>query len=57
KAGLKIGDLIVEFGGKRVKTLEELNQAKSQYNDGDSVPVEIIRDGKKVDLNLTLVAN
>ena len=57
KAGLKIGDLIVEFGGKRVKTLEELNQAKSQYNDGDSVPVEIIRDGKKVNLNLTLVAN
>ena len=57
KAGLKIGDLIIEFGGKRVKTLEELNQVKSQYNDGDSVPVEIIRDGKKVDLNLTLVAN
>lgn len=57
KAGLKIGDLIIEFGGKRVKTLEELNQAKSQYNDGDSVPVEVIRDGKKVNLNLTLVAN
>lgn len=57
KAGLKIGDLIVEFGGKRVKTLEELNQVKSQYNDGDSVPVEIIRDGKKVNLNLTLVAD
>lgn len=57
KAGLKIGDLIVEFGWKRVKTLEELNQVKSQYNDGDSVPVEIIRDGKKVNLNLTLVAN
>ncbi|EIF6152428.1 trypsin-like peptidase domain-containing protein [Clostridium perfringens] len=57
KAGLKIGDLIVEFGGKRVKTLEELNQVKSQYNDGDSVPVEIIRDSKKVNLNLTLVAN
>ena len=57
KAGLKIGDLIIEFGGKRVKTLEELNQAKSQYNDGDSVPVEIIRDGKKVNLNLILVAN
>ena len=57
KAGLKIGALIVEFGGKRVKTLEELNQVKSQYNDGDSVPVEIIRDGKKVNLNLTLVAN
>lgn len=57
KAGLKIGDLIVEFGGKRVKTLEELNQVKSQYNDGDSVTVEIIRDGKKVNLNLTLVAN
>ena len=57
KAGLKIGDLIVEFGGKRVKTLEELNQVKSQYNDGDSVPGEIIRNCKKVNLNLTLVAN
>ena len=57
KSGLKIGDLIIAFGGKRVKTLEELNQIKSQYNDGDSVPIEIIRDGKKVNLNLTLVAN
>ena len=53
----QIGDLIIAFGGKRVKTLEELNQIKSQYNDGDSVPIEIIRDGKKVNLNLTLVAN
>lgn len=57
KAGLKIGDLITEFGKKRVKTLEELNKVKGDYNNGDSVPIQVIRDGKKVSLNLTLVAN
>ncbi|EGT3615218.1 trypsin-like serine protease [Clostridium perfringens] len=57
KAGLKIGDLIVQFGGKRVKTVEELNQIKGQYNDGDTVPVQIIRDGKKMDLQIKLVAS
>ncbi|MGG5462878.1 S1C family serine protease [Clostridium sp. B9] len=57
KAGLRNGDLIVEFGGEKIKTLEELNEAKEKYNDGDSVPLEVIRDGKKIKLNITLVAN
>lgn len=57
KAGLKSGDLIVEFGGKKIKSVEELNESKSKYNDGDSVPLEVVRDGKKIKLNITLVAN
>lgn len=57
KAGLKNGDLIVEFGGKNIKTVEELNETKAKYNDGDSVPLEVIRDGKKIKLNITLVAS
>lgn len=56
KAGLKIGDLIVQFGGKRVKTVEELNEIKGQYNEGDTVPVQIIRDGKKMDVQIKLVS-
>ena len=56
KAGLKIGDLIVEFGGKRVKTVEELNEIKGQYNEGDTVPVQIIRDGKKMNVQIKLVS-
>ncbi|HHD2753408.1 TPA: S1C family serine protease [Clostridium perfringens] len=56
KAGLKIGDLIVQFGGKRVKTVEELNEIKGQYNEGDTVPVQIIRDGKKMNLEIKLVS-
>lgn len=56
KAGLKFGDLIVQFGGKRVKTVEELNEIKGQYNEGDTVPVQIIRDGKKMNLEIKLVS-
>lgn len=54
KAGLKGGDLIVKFDGKRIKTFDELKQIRDSKNEGDIVEVEIIRDGENKTLNLKL---
>lgn len=56
KAGLKQGDVITEFGGKKVKTLEELNEIKSTKNAGDKVSAKVIRDGKTKTVEITLEA-
>ena len=56
-AGLKIGDLITNFGGQRVKTTDELNTIKQQYNEGDVVKMTILRDGKQVSLDVKLKAS
>lgn len=54
KAGIQVGDVIVEFAGKQVKTIEEINEIKKSYKVGDVVKVIIIRDGFKKTLNLKL---
>lgn len=56
KAGIKSGDVITYFDGKRVKTLEELNKIKNTKNAGDKVSVKVVRDGKTKTLELTLEA-
>lgn len=57
KAGIKPADLITNFDGKRVKTLDELKKIKDSKNEGDVVKVDVIRDSKKVSLDLTMSAN
>ena len=54
KAGIKIADVITEFNGAKIKTADDLNQAKSEAKVGDTVKVKVIRDNKEVDLKLTL---
>ncbi len=54
KAGIQVGDVIVEFGGKPVKTIEELNDIKEGFKAGDTVKVAIIREGKRMTINLKL---
>ncbi|MGG7076327.1 S1C family serine protease [Clostridium sardiniense] len=56
KAGIKQGDVITEFDGKKVKTLEELNAIKSTKKAGDKVSTKIIRDGKTKTVDITLEA-
>lgn len=55
KAGLKSGDLIVKMDGTRVKTFDELKEIKNSKEEGDTISIEIVRDGatKTVDLILT----
>ena len=56
KAGLKGGDLIVKFDGKRIKTFEELKEIRDTKEEGDIVSVEVIRNGENKTFNVQLEA-
>ena len=53
-AGEKAGDVIIQMDGKDVKNMNELNTMKYQHQIGDTVTLKINRDGKEMDLSLTL---
>ncbi|MGA2662316.1 MAG: DegQ family serine endoprotease [Verrucomicrobiota bacterium] len=46
KAGLKSGDIVLEFGGKQVKDARHFRLEVAQTRPGESVPVKLLRDGK-----------
>jgi len=54
KAGIKSGDLIVAVDGVPVRSFDELRGMASGYSPGDKVVVEVNRDGKILDINVTL---
>lgn len=54
KAGLKVGDVIVEFDGKKVKSVDEINSIKRNHKSGDLVKVKAVRDGKNESFDLKL---
>jgi len=54
KSGIKSGDIITQFDGKKVKTVDELNKIKGTHKAGDVVKIELDRNGKTIKINLTL---
>lgn len=52
KAGIKENDVIVEFDGKKVSTVEEINEIKATKQEGDKVKVVIDRNGQEITLTL-----
>lgn len=56
KSGLRGGDLIVKVDGKRIKTFEELQEIKNSKEEGDSMNVEFIRDGKTKNTTINLTS-
>lgn len=54
KAGFKSGDVILEFNHKAVTDSRHLRLQVAETAPGTTVPVEIMRDGKKETLKLTL---
>ncbi|MGB4588534.1 MAG: trypsin-like peptidase domain-containing protein [Clostridiaceae bacterium] len=54
-ASLKVGDVITEFDGKVVKSVQELNDLKNTKSAGDTVSLKVYREGTYLDLQLTLV--
>jgi hypothetical protein len=46
KAGLKAGDILVEFDGKKIDNLMDFTYALRQKRAGDEVEVEVLRDVK-----------
>ena len=56
KAGLQGGDLIIKFDGKRIKTFEELKTIRDSKQEGDTVSVEVVRNGQNKSFNVQLEA-
>jgi serine protease Do len=52
KGGLKRGDVIIEFAGKKVVDSYELQKVVAASEPGEKVKVGIIRDGKKQTISL-----
>jgi serine protease Do len=54
KAGLEPGDVVIEFGGKRVKDRDNLVAYVTSTRPGSTVPIKVLRDKKERTLNLTV---
>jgi 2-alkenal reductase len=53
-AGIKDGDIIVSVNGKAIDDGHPLDATLSQFSPGDTVSVEILRDGQHITLQVTL---
>ena len=53
KAGLKSGDIIVEFGGQQIANIYDYTYALDAVKIGEPVEVVVLRDGKRVKLTVT----
>lgn len=54
EAGIRGGDIIVRFGSMDIKDLYALTDALRAHKPGESVPVTVLRDGKKITVQVTL---
>ncbi|HEX4067510.1 MAG TPA: Do family serine endopeptidase [Acidobacteriaceae bacterium] len=54
KAGLKTGDVIVELDGKPVSDAGQLQMETSQKQPGDTVHLEVVRNGDRMNVPVTL---
>jgi len=53
RAGIKAGDLIVEYDGERVRSARQFTRLVQETPDGRSVAIGLMRDGKKQTVNAT----
>jgi putative serine protease PepD len=56
KAGIKPGDVIIAFEGKRIRTADQLIVSIRSRAVGDTVTLRVLREGKPTDLQMTLEA-
>lgn len=52
KAGLRKGDVVVEFDGERVRSVRQFTRLVNETPAGRQVPAAVMRDGQRVSLNL-----
>lgn len=53
-AGLKAGDVIIEFDGKKISTSDELNEIKQNHEIGDEIELKVFREESYKTLTLKL---
>jgi len=56
KAGLRVGDVVTQFNGKKVDDAGQLQAAVAQERPGTKVQLSILRDGKSETVPVTLEA-
>lgn len=54
KAEIKVGDVIIEADGKKITTMDELNEIKNTHKIGDTMTLKVNRNGNEIDITLTL---
>ena len=54
KAGLKVGDVVTQLNGKKVTDAGQLQMEVGQQRPGTKVSLEVMRDGKSVNVPVTL---
>lgn len=54
KAGIKIGDVIIEADGKKVTKMDELNEIKNSHQIGEEMKIKVNRDGEEKELTIKL---
>ncbi len=55
RAGIQVGDVIVEFDGQKIKTIDDINEIRDTHKVGDTIKVKLNRAGKTVETDLTLL--
>jgi serine protease Do len=53
KAGLKVGDIIVQIDGKKIKDSQDVVREVLKRQVGQKIQFEVIRDGKRVEASVT----
>ncbi|TAD76506.1 MAG: Do family serine endopeptidase [Sphingomonadales bacterium] len=54
RAGMKSGDIVTKVGGKDVTAEQTVSFLVANLQPGNTVPVELLRDGKRMSVNVTL---
>lgn len=54
RAGVRTADVITEFNGKKVTTIDELNREKEKHKAGDTVTLTVIRGTQTMEISLVL---
>lgn len=53
KAGIKAGDVVVEFDGEKVRSARQFTRLVQETPEGRSVTIALLRDGKRQTVNAT----
>ncbi len=54
KAGLQKGDVITKIAGTEITTVNELNKEKNNHKIGETISLNVYRNGENMELSLTL---